>query len=79
MTSLSFLDIFGSNEGSYPGRITLSCDTVWMVLSLCKSMKELRISGWSVPSTCFGKFQKLVKDNNWDLRITRKIRGQEDS
>ena len=79
MLSLNFLDIFVSKEGSYPGRIPLSCQTVWLILSTCKSIKELRISDWSVASPCYGKFQELVKENNWDLMICRKIKDPEES
>ena len=79
MESLSILDICVSEEEGETGRIPLTCHTVRLLLASCTRLRELRISDWSVSSLEFNELQKMVKDNNWDLLITRKIRDQDDS
>ena len=75
---LTILDISVSEDGGYPGRIPLSCQTVRLLLTTCLRIRELRISDWSVTCREFRELQMTVKDNNWDLLITRKIRDPED-
>jgi hypothetical protein len=79
LASLSILDICVSEEEGETGRIPLTCHTVRQLLTTCTRLRELRISDWSVSSLEFNELQKMVKDNNWDLLITRKIRDQDDS
>jgi len=77
MVSLTILDICVSEEGGEVGRIPLTYNAARQVLNSCTKIKELRISDWSVSCTEFRELQKMGKDNNWDLLITRKIRDQE--
>lgn len=74
MPCLSILDICVSEEGGEMGRIPLTCQAVRLVLATCTKIRELRISDWSVSCNEFRELQRMVKDNNWDLLITRKIR-----
>ena len=55
-------------------RIPLSMKTVQSVLTNCISIKELRISDWSVTSEEFSQLAAGIKDNNWDLTVSRKSR-----
>ena len=79
LSSLSILDICVSEEGGEAGRIPLTCHAVQLVMATCPMIRELRISDWSVSNMEYRELQKMVKDNNWDLLITRKIRDTEDS
>jgi len=74
LTNLNILDICVSDEGSTSGRIPLSMRTVQSVLSSCTNIKELRISDWSVSSEEFSQLAQTIRDNNWDLTVTRKTR-----
>ena len=75
LSNLKILDIRISEEG----RIPLTCHTVQQLLATSNVLIELRISDWSVSCQEFKEMQKKVKDNNWDLLITRKTRDQADS
>jgi len=79
LSSLRILDICVSEEGGGEGRIPLTCHTVQQLLATSNMLRELRISDWSVSCQEFKELQKMVKDNNWDLLITRKTRDQADS
>jgi len=79
LTNLSILDICVSEEGGVEGRIPLTSHSVQLLLNSCSRLTELRISDWRVSSQEFKELQKTIKDNNWDLLVTRKIREQTDS
>ena len=55
-------------------RIPLSMKTVQSVLTSCAAIRELRISDWSVTSEEFRSLAASIRDNNWDLTVTRKSR-----
>ena len=48
--------------------------TVQSVLTSCTAIRELRISDWSVTSEEFRSLAASIRDNNWDLTVTRKSR-----
>ena len=79
LSNLRILDICVSEEGRGEGRIPLTYRTVQQLLTTSNVLSELRISDWSVSCQEFKEMQKMVKDNNWDLLITRKTRDQADS
>ena len=55
-------------------RIPLSLVTVQAVLASCLSIRELRISDWSVTGEQFRSLASSIRDNNWDLTVSRKSR-----
>ena len=55
-------------------RIPLSMKTVQGVLTSCINIRELRISDWSVSSEEFSQLAASIKENNWDLTVSRKSR-----
>jgi len=48
--------------------------TVQGVLTSCINIRELRISDWSVSSEEFSQLAASIKENNWDLTVSRKSR-----
>lgn len=48
--------------------------TVQAVLGSCVNIRELRISDWSVTGEQFRSLATSIKDNNWDLTVSRKSR-----
>ena len=57
-----------------PGRIPLTISSVKKLLEQCHNLTELRISDWSVTSEEFRSLAASIRDNNWDLTVTRKSR-----
>ena len=52
----------------------MSVVTVQAVLASCLSIRELRISDWSVTAEQFRSLATSIRDNNWDLTVSRKSR-----
>ena len=48
--------------------------TVQGVLQNCINIRELRISDWSVTSEEFSQLAANIRENNWDLTVSRKSR-----
>ena len=39
----------------------------------CERLRELRISDWTVSDQEFAVLEETVKNNNWELFLTRKL------
>lgn len=48
--------------------------TIQQVISSCANIKEMRISDWSVTTEEFSQLATNIRDNNWDLKVSRKSR-----
>ena len=55
-------------------RIPLTMKTIQQVISSCANIKEMRISDWSVTTEEFSQLATNIRDNNWDLKVSRKSR-----
>jgi len=73
LSSLRILDICVNDQQGQVGRIPLTITTVQSLLSKCGSLKELRISDWNITSEQFAEVMRMVKENNWDLLVTRRV------
>jgi len=73
LSLLRILDICVNDQQGQVGRIPLTVTTVQLLISKCECLKELRISDWDVSNQQFGEITRMVKENNWDLLVTRKI------
>ena len=54
------------------GRVPLTSATIRRLLQ-CDQLRELRISDWSVTDEEFAQLEEMVKTNNWELFLTRKL------
>ena len=54
------------------GRVPLTGTTVRRLLQ-CDRLRELRISDWTVSDEEFVVLEQMVKANNWELFLTRKL------
>jgi len=73
LSHLRILDICVNDQQGQVGRIPLTLTTVQLLLAKCGCLKELRISDWNISNQQFGDLEGTVKENNWDLVITRKV------
>eukprot|EP00092_Neocalanus_flemingeri_P009535 GFUD01010263.1.p1 GENE.GFUD01010263.1~~GFUD01010263.1.p1 ORF type:complete len:623 (-),score=247.21 GFUD01010263.1:60-1928(-) len=73
LSNLRILDICVNDQQGQVGRIPLTLSTVQLLLSKCDCLKELRISDWNVCSQQFAEVMMMVKENNWDLVVTRRV------
>ena len=73
LSSLRILDICVNDQQGQVGRIPLTIITVQSLLSKCGCLKELRISDWNITSDQFAEVMRMVKENNWDLLVTRRV------
>ena len=73
LSHLRILDICVNDQQGQVGRIPLTLTTVQLLLAKCGCFKELRISDWNISSQQFEELEGTVKENNWDLVITRKV------
>ena len=48
--------------------------TIQLVISRCVNIKEMRISDWSVTTEEFNQLATNIRENNWDLKVSRKSR-----
>ena len=73
LSSLRILDICVNDQQGQVGRIPLTINTAQLLLTKCDCLKELRISDWNISSQQFAEVMKMVKENNWDLVVTRRV------
>ena len=78
LSSLRILDISVNDQQGQVGRIPLTLSTVQLLLSKCDCLKELRISDWNVSSQQFAEVMSIVKENNWDMLVTRRVVTEDD-
>ena len=78
LSSLRILDICVNDQQGQVGRIPLTLTTVQLLLSKCHCLRELRISDWSISSQQFAEVMGVVKENNWDLVVTRRVVAEGD-
>jgi len=76
LVNLHILDISACDQGGIPGRVPLTLDTARTVINRCPQLKELRMSDWNITDQQFQQLEQLVMDNNWDLKLTRRLAGQ---
>jgi len=69
---LATLDISFNDQGGVSGRVPLTSATIRRLLQ-CDQLRELRISDWSVTDEEFAQLEEMVKTNNWELFLTRKL------
>jgi len=74
--SLHILDISACDQGGIPGRVPLTLNTARTVINRCPHLKELRMSDWNMTDLQFQQLEQLVVDNNWNLKLTRRLAGQ---
>ena len=55
-------------------RIPLTMKTIQLVLARCGNIKEMRISDWSITTEEFNQLATNIRENNWDLKVSRKSR-----
>ena len=60
------------NSFQVSGRVPLTAATVRRLLQ-CDKLRELRISDWTVTDEEFMVLEQMVKANNWELFLTRKL------
>ena len=68
MERLCILDICSSGEDSIP----LTCQTVRQLLDTCVRIREIWIADWRISCACVKELRRFVRENNWDVLITRK-------
>jgi len=73
LPSLATLDISFNDQGGVEGRVPLTGTTIRHLLRVCHHLRELRVSDWTVTDVEFASLQDLVRVNNWDLFLTRKL------
>ena len=78
LSSLRILDICVNDQQGQVGRIPLTLTTVQLLLSKCYCLRELRISDWNISSQQFAEVMGVVKENNWDLVVTRRVVAEGD-
>jgi len=78
LSSLRILDICVNDQQGEVGRIPLTVSTVHLLLAKCDNLKELRISDWNVTSHQVAEVRRIVKKNNWDLMVTRRVGVEDD-
>ena len=78
LSSLRILDICVNDQQGQVGRIPLTLTTVQLLLSKCHCLKELRISDWNISSQQFAEVMGIIKENNWDLVVTRRVVAEGD-
>ena len=61
-----------NNSSQVSGRVPLTGATVRRLLQ-CDKLRELRISDWTVTDVEFVVLEQMVKANNWELFLTRKL------
>ena len=61
-----------NNSSQVSGRVPLTGTTVRRLLQ-CDRLRELRISDWTVTDEEFVVLEQMVKANNWELFLTRKL------
>ncbi len=74
LAHLRILDIAVNEQGGVPGRVPLSAAAVTLLLERCPRLKELRVSDWRLSDADYAAAEEMVRANNWDLRLTRKLR-----
>lgn len=72
LNKLATLDISFNDQGGVSGRVPLTGATVRRLLQ-CDKLRELRISDWTVSDEEFVVLEQMVKANNWELFLTRKL------
>eukprot|EP00090_Calanus_glacialis_P027302 TRINITY_DN4299_c0_g1_i4.p1 TRINITY_DN4299_c0_g1~~TRINITY_DN4299_c0_g1_i4.p1 ORF type:complete len:619 (-),score=259.77 TRINITY_DN4299_c0_g1_i4:96-1952(-) len=78
LSSLRILDICVNDQQGQVGRIPLTLTTVQLLLSKCHCLRELRISDWNISSQHFSEVMGIIKENNWDLLVTRRVVAEGD-
>jgi len=74
LPELTTLDISFNDQGGVAGRVPLTERTARRLLT-CARLRELRVSDWTISDTEFAALEELVKSNNWELFLTRKLVG----
>ncbi len=74
LSNLRILDISVNDQGGVPGRVPLSAAAVTLLLDRCSRLTELRVSDWRLSDAEYAAAEELVRANNWNLRLTRKLR-----
>jgi len=72
LNRLATLDVSFNDQGGVSGRVPLTGTTVRRLLQ-CDMLRELRISDWTVSDEEFVVLEQMVKANNWELFLTRKL------
>jgi len=68
MERLHIIDICSTGDDSIP----LTCQTVRHLLDTCVRIREIWIADWRISCSCIRELRKFVRENNWDVLITRK-------
>ena len=68
----NFKMFFINQSSQVSGRVPLTASTVRRLLQ-CDKLRELRISDWTVSDDEFLVLEQMVKANNWELFLTRKL------
>jgi len=72
---LRIVDICVHDQGGVQGRIPLTIVTAQSLLDKCQQLTELRMSDWNLTDSDYRTLTEQVKNNNWNLVLTRKIRS----
>ena len=71
MAWLSILDICASEKDG-ADRIPLTCQAVRHLLDTCVRIREIWVADWRISCECIRELRRFVRENNWDVLITRK-------
>jgi len=77
LSCLRILDICVNDQQGQVGRVPLTLSMAQLLLARCGCLKELRISDWNISSQQYAELVDMVRENNWDLVITRRVVAEE--